>query len=78
MESQSTNAVFVSQGSNIVDKAQKVSLDSRVLYEAVIDLAGEGLITANAINLAAGILLQDLGLPNYFSTTSPRNRSSIS
>ena len=55
-----------SQGTDIIDKAQSVNLDPRVLYEAVIDLSSEGLITANCINLAAGILLTDLGLPNYF------------
>ncbi len=31
-----------------------------------IDLSAQGLITANCINLAAGILLNDLGLPSYF------------
>ena len=56
----------VSQGANIINKAKSVSLDPSVLYEAVIDLSAEGLITANCINLAAGILLNDLGLPNYF------------
>ena len=30
------------------------------------DLSSEGLITANCINMAAGILLNDLGLPRYF------------
>jgi glutamate dehydrogenase len=56
----------VSQAPHIIDKAESVSLDLRVLYEAVIDLSSEGLITANCINMAAGILLNDLGLPNYF------------
>jgi len=56
----------VSQGTAIIDKAESVRLDPRVLYEAVIDLSSEGLITANCINMAAGILLNDLGLPNYF------------
>jgi glutamate dehydrogenase len=55
-----------STGSYIIEKAQSVGLDPKVLYEAVIDLSAEGLITAGCINLAAGILLQDLGLPNYF------------
>ncbi len=66
MENHSTKNVSVSQVSYIIDKAQQVNLDPRVLYEAVIELASEGLITANAINLAAGILLEDLGLPKYF------------
>ncbi|MCP4118689.1 MAG: NADP-specific glutamate dehydrogenase GdhA [Desulfobacteraceae bacterium] len=56
----------VSQAPHIIDKAENVGLDLRVLYEAVIDLSSEGLITANCINMAAGILLNDLGLPNYF------------
>ncbi len=53
-------------GAHIIDKAKSLGLDPSVLYEAVIDLSAEGLITANCINLAAGILLNDLGLPNYF------------
>ncbi|MDR3630321.1 MAG: NAD-glutamate dehydrogenase [Desulfocapsaceae bacterium] len=56
----------VSQGASIIEKAKSLSLDPSILYEAVIDLTAEGLITANCINLAAGILLNDLGLPNYF------------
>ncbi len=54
------------RGAEIIKKAESVGLDPRVLYEAVIDLSSQGLITANSINLAAGILLNDLGLPNYF------------
>jgi len=65
-KNRSTNTVSVSRGDYIIDKAQQVNLDHRVLYEAVIDLASEGLVTANSINMAAGILLEDLGLPNYF------------
>ncbi len=56
----------VSQGTYIINKAQSVNLDPKVLYEAVIDLSAEGLLTANCINMAAGILLDKLGLPNYF------------
>ncbi|MBF0232192.1 MAG: NAD-glutamate dehydrogenase [Desulfamplus sp.] len=56
----------VSKSGYIIDKAQDVNLDTRILYETVIDLASEGLVTANCINMAAGILLDDLGLPNYF------------
>lgn len=55
-----------SRGTYIIKKAQSVNLDPSVLYEAVIDLSSEGLLTANCINMAAGILLEDLGLPNYF------------
>ncbi len=53
-------------GADIISKAQTAGLDLRILYEAVIDLSTEGLLTANCINLAAGILLKDLGLPPYF------------
>lgn len=66
METNSSRYASFSRGTYIINKAQSVNLDTRVLYEAVIDLSSEGLITANAINLAAGILLEDLGLPNYF------------
>ncbi len=55
-----------SQGTYIINKAQSVSLDPKILYEVVIDLSAEGLLTANCINMAAGILLDRLGLPNYF------------
>lgn len=54
------------RGAAIIAKAESVGLDPRVLYEAVIDLSAEGLLTANCLNLAAGIFLQDLGLPRYF------------
>ncbi|ACN16899.1 GdhA3 [Desulforapulum autotrophicum HRM2] len=56
----------ISKGTDIINKAQSLDLDPRILYEAVIDLSSEGLLTANAINMAAGILLEGLGLPNYF------------
>ncbi|WP_136798288.1 NAD-glutamate dehydrogenase domain-containing protein [Desulfosediminicola ganghwensis] len=56
----------VAQGADIIRKAEGVGLDPRLLYEAVIDLSTEGLITANCINIAAGIFLEDLGLPRYF------------
>lgn len=53
-------------GADIINMAQEADLQPRLLYEAVIDLSRDGLLTANCINLAAGILLKDLGLPNYF------------
>jgi glutamate dehydrogenase len=56
----------VPQGTEIINSAKTLDLDPSILYEAVIDLSSQGLITANAINMAAGILLKDLGLPNYF------------
>lgn len=55
-----------SHGEYIINSAKKVNLDPGILYEAVIDLSEEGMLTANSINLAAGILLNDLWLPNYF------------
>jgi len=54
------------EGADIIQKAESVGLDPRLLYEAVIDLSSRGLITANCINMAAGILLDELGLPRYF------------
>ncbi len=53
-------------GTSIINKAKSVNLDPGILYEAVIDLSSDGLITATCLNMAAGILLNDLGLPNYF------------
>ncbi len=55
-----------SSGAEIINKAISVGLEPEILYQAVIDLSSQGLITANCINMAAGILLNDLGLPNYF------------
>ena len=60
------NTSLLSNGADIISKAEVVGLDLRILYQAVIDLSADGLLTANCINLAAGILLQDLGLPPYF------------
>jgi glutamate dehydrogenase len=53
-------------GSQIIEHAKLAGLNPGILYEAVIDLSNEGLYTATCINLAAGILLDDLGLPKYF------------
>ncbi len=66
MECTLKNGTSLIQGSEIIKKAESVGLDPRILYEAVIDLSAKGLITANSINMAAGILLNELGLPNYF------------
>lgn len=52
--------------SSIIEKAKRCGLEASMLYECVIELAGEGLLTANCVNAAAGILLEDLGLPEYF------------
>ncbi|MCG8634017.1 MAG: NAD-glutamate dehydrogenase [Desulfobacterales bacterium] len=56
----------ISRAPHIIDRADALNLNIRLLYEAVIDLSAQGLVTANCINLAAGILLNDLGLPSYF------------
>ncbi|MCP4114878.1 MAG: NADP-specific glutamate dehydrogenase GdhA [Desulfobacteraceae bacterium] len=66
METTFTRSDSVPKGTEIINTAKRLDLDPSVLYEAVIDLSSQGLITANAINMAAGILLNDLGLPNYF------------
>ncbi len=69
MEIQSDHGQAISAGAHIINKAQIVKLNPSVLYEAVIDLSSEGLVTAKCINMAAGILLDDLGLPDYFFET---------
>ncbi len=51
---------------SIIEKAKDQGLDASILYESVIELAKEGLLTASCLNAAAGILLSDLGLPEYF------------
>ena len=66
MDTFSTSYSLSTRGADIIAKAKSVGLDPSVLYEAVVDLSTEGLFTANCINMAAGILLQDLGLPKYF------------
>jgi len=60
------NPATPSSGAEIINKATSVGLEPEILYQAVIDLSSQGLITASCINMAAGILLNDLGLPNYF------------
>jgi len=66
MDALPTSSSSITRGEDIIAKAESVGLDPRVLYEAVIDLSSEGLLTANCINMAAGILLDDIGLPRYF------------
>lgn len=51
MDIQSDSRPAVSKGASIIRKAQSVNLNPSVLYEAVIDLSSEGLITANCINI---------------------------
>ncbi|MCP4180630.1 MAG: NADP-specific glutamate dehydrogenase GdhA [bacterium] len=62
-----------SVGTSIINQAKHVNLDPGLLYEAVIDLSAEGLFTATCINMAAGVLLEDLGLPNYFFENITKN-----
>ncbi|WP_028579307.1 NAD-glutamate dehydrogenase domain-containing protein [Desulfogranum japonicum] len=56
----------ISQGSTIISDAENLGLDPKKLYSVVVDLSSEGLYTAHCINMAAGILLEDLRLPRYF------------
>ncbi len=65
---QPTNAAVMT-GAAIIARAREAGLDVSLLYEAVLDLSSQGLQTAASINLAAGILLNQLGLPNYFFKT---------
>lgn len=62
----STYDANTTRGADIITKAEGQGLDPAILYQAVIDLSSKGLHTANCINMAAGILLKDLGLPQYF------------
>lgn len=50
----------------IFDRAAQSGLDTTLLYQTILDMAGEGLVTAGCLNAAAAILLSDLGLPKYF------------
>lgn len=54
------------KSNSVLQIAQKASLDPNLLYEAVIELSNEGLLTAGCVNHAARILLTQLGLPAYF------------
>jgi glutamate dehydrogenase len=54
------------KGSDIIEKASNLQLNPGTLYEAVIDLSAEGLLTASSVNMAANILLDQLALPSYF------------
>ena len=50
----------------IGEKVEAAGLDIALLYEAVIELSNEGLVTAVCLNEAVGILVVGLGLPAYF------------
>ena len=56
-------------GRSLVDISRQKGLDSSLLYEAIIELAGEGLLTATALDAAGNILLTQLGLPGFFFDT---------
>jgi glutamate dehydrogenase len=49
--------------------AEEKELRSALLYETVLDLAREGMLTAPCIDAAAWVLLNDLGLPAYYFRT---------
>ena len=51
---------------NIGDKTKAAGLDVALLYEVVIELTNEGLLTAVCLNEAVAILVAGLGLPPYF------------
>ncbi|MEN6301560.1 MAG: NAD-glutamate dehydrogenase domain-containing protein [Armatimonadia bacterium] len=51
---------------SVIDRAEAMGLETRLLYEAVIELASEGLLTSRCVNAAAGVVLTQLGLPEYF------------
>jgi len=57
---------------SIAQRAKTVGLDPWLLYETLVDLSDEGLFTATCINAAAGVLLNDLGLPGYFYAHIPK------
>ena len=56
-------------GRSLVDVARQKGLDPALLYETIIELAGEGLLTATCLDAAGRILLTQLGLPRYYFTT---------
>ena len=54
------------QAASITEQVRASGLDPGLLYEVVIESTDEGQLTAGCINAAAGILLMQLGLPEYF------------
>ncbi len=59
--------------------AEQNELKAALLYEAVLDLAHESVFTAQCIDAAAWVLLNDLGLPPYYFRTlsKPALRSAL-
>ena len=53
-------------GAEIIKRAACAGLDLSLLYEAVTDITSQGMVTTRSVNMAAGILLKELGLPTYF------------
>ncbi|MBM9519217.1 NAD-glutamate dehydrogenase [Desulforhopalus vacuolatus] len=53
-------------GAEIIKRATCAELDLSLLYEAVMDITSQGMVTTSSVNMAAGILLKELGLPTYF------------
>lgn len=51
---------------SVVRLADEKGLSPHMLYESVMELSDEGLMTAGCLNHAAETLLTDLGLPEYF------------
>ena len=72
MDSQFNRPDSISKGAYIINKAQSVKLNPSVLYEAVVDLSSEGLLTANCINMAAGSCWRNWDFPPISSKISRR------
>ncbi|MCK5802743.1 MAG: NAD-glutamate dehydrogenase, partial [Lentisphaeria bacterium] len=60
-----TDSVTFERSISIGERAGKMGLDTNLLYESVIEIAEEGMLTAHSVNAAAQILLGELGLPEY-------------
>lgn len=54
---------------SIARLAEQRELRAALLYEAVMELSGEGMLTAQCVDAAAWVLLEDLGLPPYYFRT---------
>jgi len=56
-------------GTSIAILAEERGLQTALLYEAVMELSREGMLTAPCLDAAARVLLDDLGLPHYYFRT---------
>jgi len=54
---------------SIARLAEERELKVALLYETVMELSGEGMLTAHCVEAAAWVLLEDLGLPPYYFVT---------